>query len=585
MRPALALVALTATACSSFGSPCLEDRECAGGAVCEQGECLPIDPESVHQCRPSARAEERCNGRDDDCDEVTDEGCAPGDECTLGFGVCAEPGVLVVRDGETLCDASPGPPDSEVCDSLDNDCDGLSDEICVEDDPCSAGLGLCRRYGVIVVERGLRRCTAEPAAATEERCGGSGDEDCDGRINEGFEALGAPCTAGLGECARQGHQVCDDGALTCDTIAGPAQDEVCDRRDEDCDGRVDEGFGVGAACSDGVGACRSVSTTICNPSGDGPVCPAVPGLPSAETCNGIDDDCDEFIDEGEESVALTRICGRPLGICVEGVESCSEGQWTGDCVGGVTPVDEVCDGLDNDCDGTVDGLTRPCGVDVGACEFGLETCLDAQWGQCVGGRSAAPESCDGGDDDCDGLVDEGEDGAEGGVTRACGFAAIGECVLGIERCGPGAWSGLCEGDVPPANERCNSLDDDCDGAADEAFPELGEPCVSGAGVCAQAGRYQCSETGNRLACDAVPRRPGEEVCNGFDDDCDQRTDEAFYIDRPCLDRGELPGRCRCGPDLMAGCALDGLMVIVEAVEARGNGADDDCDGTVDEEVP
>ena len=77
--------------------------------------------------------------------------------------------------------------------------------------------------------------------------------------------------------------------------------------------------------------------------------------------------------------------------------------------------------------------------------------------------------------------------------------------------------------------------------------------------------------------------PGDETCNGFDDDCDQQIDEIFHIGRPCLDQGEMPGRCRCGADLAAGCMLDGLMVIVPAVEARGNGADDDCDGTVDEE--
>jgi len=584
MRLGVVLAASLWFGCSSFGDPCREDRECSAGFVCEQGECLQLDPESIHQCRPSTSETERCNGRDDDCDDRVDEGCNVGDDCTIGAGICERPGALIETDAGVVCEAEPGAPEAEICDALDNDCDGLSDEDCAEGDRCSVGLGVCRRYDVIVIERGLRRCGAEPGLPGEELCGDSGDEDCDGRINEGFDELGAPCEAGLGECLRQGEMVCDGTGLLCNAMPGMPETERCDRRDEDCDGRIDEDFGVGEPCADGVGACRSMSTTICNGTGDGALCPAVPGLPSAETCNGIDDDCDEFVDEGDAGASLERICGSTLGVCQEGIEACANGRWSGECAGGITPVDELCDGLDNDCDGTVDGLNRPCGNDVGACEFGLETCLAAQWGECIGGRSPQAENCNGADDDCDGQIDEGEDGIEGSVSRPCGAAAVGECRLGIESCGPGgSWSGQCIGEVPPSAEQCNALDDDCDGATDEAFAELGGPCVSGAGVCAQPGRYQCSENGNRLACDAVPMPPRDETCNGFDDDCDQQIDEIFHIGRPCLDQGEMPGRCRCGANLAAGCMLDGLMVIVPAVEARGNGADDDCDGTVDEE--
>ena len=92
------------------------------------------------------------------------------------------------------------------------------------------------------------------------------------------------------------------------------------------------------------------------------------------------------------------------------------GRQLGSCTGGNGPGDEQCDGsLDDDCDTQVDegcactnGDTRPCGSDVGLCEFGTETCeLDGQWGACSGGVDPEDEVCDGEDNDCDGTVDDG----------------------------------------------------------------------------------------------------------------------------------------------------------------------------------
>jgi hypothetical protein len=123
--------------------------------------------------------------------------------------------------------------------------------------------------------------------------------------------------------------------------------------------------------------------------------------PSGEVCNGVDDDCDGRTDED-----LVRGCGTDVGECTTGTQRCAGGGW-GTCEGAILPRDEDCNGRDDDCDGATDeALVRRCGTDVGECVAGTETCQDTRWGACLGAVAPVAETCNALDDDCDGEGDE-----------------------------------------------------------------------------------------------------------------------------------------------------------------------------------
>ncbi len=175
-------------------------------------------------------------------------------------------------------------------------------------------------------------------------------------------------------------------------------------------------------------------------------------------------------------------------------------------------------GIEEDCyTGSDSSLGR------GSCQAGRRTCKDdGTLGECVGEVVPAAESCDGVDNDCDGIVDNGfeRDGA------LCEFAsAKGVCrTQGKWHCSADGSKSECDAPiVKPTAETCDTLDNDCDGEVDEGSVPAGEQsCTTGkAGVCGP-GTNTC--VNGRVRC-VQNVQPGPEICNGLDDNCNNQIDD------------------------------------------------------------
>lgn len=187
-------------------------------------------------------------------------------------------------------------------------------------------------------------CVALTAACSETRLVNSPDHRCNAPCYEGTQAH-----AGIGECAR-GTWRCDEGIdPVCIGSIAPRNDaHVCSSNaDYDCDGKADS-FTVAcsSACGGGFASCLNGTWVR--------ACDA--WKPKAETCNGRDDDCDGAVDE-EIELPIEYCYTGPVGtagsgVCHPGVFACSAGVKF--CVNQSVPSAEVCDGFDNDCDKLTD---------------------------------------------------------------------------------------------------------------------------------------------------------------------------------------------------------------------------------------
>ena len=187
--------------------------------------------------------------------------------------------------------------------------------------------------------------------------------------NDGTCNAGETCTSCPGDC---GQCSCPSGQTRC-------SDGVCRA---DCGGGGGGGGGGGSACTNGqtracsvahTGKCASGTETCVNGNWTG--CPT----PSSEICNQQDDNCDGSVDNGitcECVIGQSRACGSNVGECREGISNCTAGLW-GECIGNIKPSAEVCNGKDDNCDGTTDDacqqITTPCQdglIPEGGCQCG-----------------------------------------------------------------------------------------------------------------------------------------------------------------------------------------------------------------------
>ncbi|MCP4641510.1 MAG: hypothetical protein GY851_13795, partial [bacterium] len=452
--------------------------------------------------------------------------------------------------------------------------------------------------------------TCEPAVGwidcdaplpAQEECNGD-DDDCDGEVDEDLAPSSCEIANEHGTCP--GENTCQGTqGLVCSAETPRA--ETCNARDDDCDEATDEDFVDGSGLyntTDHCGACgiscvgriAHAAEATCDTSGDAPACAVVTCeagyfVFNAVTCASEDAmlcvPCEASADcYGSQSRCMQinpddprSFCGRDCGGSGGLSTTCPDNYECSDVAGGAPQ----CLPVTNDCDCTIanEGLSRPCSRANahGTCT-GQETCIGTTgWTGCSAAEPE-PEVCDGADNDCDGLLDEdlvlgqpcehsNASGTCSGETYCAGVGGIG-CTASI-----------------PAEEVCDTVDNNCDGTSDEGFMSGGQYIhVNHCGACDNAcpdidgGVFVCDADGgvptcrlescaegtynhSDLTCLPVP----ESLCVRCvtDEDCEGPGDR-------CIDEGE--GASFCARD----CDVESIYSTTETPCAGDAGVQDCC---------
>ncbi len=408
-----------------------------------------------------------------------------------------------------------------------------------------------------------------------ESCNGA-DDDCDGQTDEDASdaATWYPDSDG------DGYGVAEGSVVSCEAPAGfvdndddiddsrsdayPGAVETCDGIDNDGDGQADESGAEGEvdfyldADADGHG----------DPAASIASCEEPPGYtPTGDDC----DDADASIYPGAAEVdcadPVDRNCDGSVGFAdadADGYAACEE---CNDADPGANPAaTETCDGADNDCDGDADEDASDASTwypDADGDGHGGTTAVQ----DCEGGgglvavgddcddsdESISPsssETCNGVDDDCDGVVDD--DALDGVITWIDADGdGYGDPAAATADC-DGGGAGVTNGDdcddsaywVSPAGaESCNGVDDDCDGDVDESgatgettfYADHDSDGYGDASTVASACSAPVGHVADATDCDDYDSStsPGSsESCDGEDDDCDGEVDEGEASDAP-----------------------------------------------------